>query len=109
MAQGPKGNDDSLYADRKERMGKRLMQADNAMYRSVDQPHLFEVSVTEVRVKCPRIPGDEFMVVVKGVSDEGNVVAFYRAEDYASAVTGALLAWENRSLKWREDKPWTGG
>lgn len=109
MAQGPKGDEDRLYADRKERMGRRLWQADAAVYRSTDQPHLFEVSLSEVRVKMPRIVGDEFMVVIKGVTDEGNVVAFYRAEDYASAVTGALLAWENRSLKWREDRPWTGG
>lgn len=109
MAQGPRGNEDKTFAERKERMGKRLMQADNAVYRSVDQPHLFLVSLTEVRVKCPRVAGDEFMVVVKGESDEGPVVAFYRAEDYASAVTGALLAWENQSLKWREDKPWSGG
>lgn len=109
MAQGPKGNDDQLYADRKERMGRRLMQADNAMYRCLDRPELFEVSVTEVRVKCPRVQGDEFMVIVKGESDEGPVVGFYRADDYASAVTGALLAWENKSLKWREDRPWSGG
>jgi hypothetical protein len=108
MAQGPKGNDDQLYADRKERMGRRVWQADGAVMRSIDRPELFDVSLREVRVKVPSVAGDEFMVVVKGESDEGSVVAFYRAEDYASAVTGAILAWENRSLKWREDRPWSG-
>jgi hypothetical protein len=108
MAQGPRGDDDKLYGERRERMGRRLMQADSAVYRSTDRPELFEVSLTEVRVKLPRIKNDEFMVVLKGESDEGSVVAFYRADDYASAVTGALLSWENKSLKWREDRPWGG-
>lgn len=109
MAQGPKGNDDQLYAERRERMGRRLSQADTAVYRSQDQPAHFEVLLYEVRVKIPASSGDEFMVVLKGESEDGKVVAFYRADDYASAVTGALLAWENRSLKWREDRPWAGG
>lgn len=108
MAQGPKGDEDRQYSERRERMGRRLAQADTAVYRSLDQPAHFEVLLTEVRVKFPDVPLGEFMVVLKGVTDDGKVVAFYRADDYASAVTGALLSWENRSLKWREDRPWAG-
>jgi len=87
-------------------MKKRLRQSSSAVYRSLDRPETFSVLVTEVRVKFPDVPLGEFMVVLKGVSDEGKHVAFYKADDYESAVTGAILAWENGSLKWREDRPW---
>jgi hypothetical protein len=106
MAAGPKGNDDLLYSDRWERMKKRLRQSSAAVYRSLERPETFSVLVTEIRVRFPDAALGEYMVVLKGVSDEGKHVAFYRADDYESAVTGALLAWENGSLKWREDRPW---
>ena len=105
----PRRSEAQLYDDRWEKMKKRLRQASAALYRCWDQPEAFMVQVTEVRIKVPDYALGEYMVILKGVGDGQKFIAFYKADDYESAVSGAILAWENDSIKWREDKPWEGG
>ena len=108
MAQGPKGDDDKLYSDRWDRMGRRLLHASTAVARMFVKPEVFVCTLTSIRVKFPQDDMSPFMVVLKGEGDEGPVVAFYQADTYEDAVTGAVLAYEAKSLKWREDRPWGG-
>lgn len=61
-------------------------------------------TLTEVRIKCD--PSDEqgVLVVVKGHSDDGPVVAFHRGESVVEALQGVCARLSNHTLKWREDQ-----
>lgn len=68
----------------------------------------YEVVLTEVRVKFPTETQPEFLVVLKGHSDGGPVVAFHQGSSFFEVLPGALRRLQNKDLKWKEDRPWGG-
>jgi len=71
-------------------------------YREKD--HLTAPTLTELRVRCD--PEDEMgvLVVAKGLSEDGPVVAFHRGETIVEAVQGMARRLKNQTAKWKEDE-----
>lgn len=63
-----------------------------------DQPELYEL-----RIKCDAADDQGYLVVAKGLGEDGYVVAFHRGETVVEAVTGVAARLKNHTLKWRED------
>jgi hypothetical protein len=63
------------------------------------------VEVTGLSVRGPRVRGDEFLVVVKGLDEAGlPVVAFHSAMELGEALRGVEARISNGTLKWRADE-----
>lgn len=67
-----------------------------------------EVRLTELRIKAPTEQGGTYLVIAKGVFERQMVVGFHGADTPHDAIKGACERLNNRSMKWREDKPWKG-
>lgn len=64
----------------------------------VDQPELYEF-----RVKCDKSDPQGYLVVVKGLGEDGYVIAFHRGETVVEAMVGVARRLKNHTLKWKED------
>lgn len=53
--------------------------------------------------RLPNLPGEEVLIVLRGQTDVGAVVAFHSASTFAEAISGAITRLDNGSLKWKED------
>jgi hypothetical protein len=73
------------------------------LYHQYVPARLSEVDITEVRVKKPKEPNGQVMVVVKARDEDTAYVAFHSADSGADALKGALERIQNKQLKWRED------
>lgn len=71
-------------------------------YRDTD--HLAAPVLVELRVRCD--PADDMgvLVVAKGLSEDGPVVAFHRGETIVEAVQGMARRLKNQTAKWKEDE-----
>jgi hypothetical protein len=74
--------------------------------RNNEHPEHYDVVLREVRVRFPTESSTEFLVVLKGEAEGGAVVAFHQASTFFEAITGALRRFQNKDLKWREDRPY---
>ena len=64
----------------------------------VDQPELYDI-----RVRCDKSDDQGFLIIVKGFSESGYVVAFHRGETVVEALVGMSRRLKNHTLKWKED------
>lgn len=71
-------------------------------YRDTD--HLDAPTLTEIRIRCD--PSDEMgvLIIAKGLSEDGPVVAFHRGETIVEAVQGMARRLKNQTAKWKEDQ-----
>ena len=71
-------------------------------YRETD--HLNAPQLTELRIRCD--PADEMgvLVIAKGLSEDGQVVAFHRGETVVEAVAGMAKRLKNQTAKWKSDE-----
>lgn len=66
---------------------------------SHDQPELYEL-----RIKCDRGDDQGFLVMAKGFTEGGYVIAFHRGESVVEALVGMSKRLKNHTLKWKEDQ-----
>ena len=73
-----------------------------------DKDHLTAPALLELRIKCD--PADEMgvLVIAKGLSEDGPVIAFHRDESVVQAIVGMARRLRNHTAKWREDE-YAGG
>lgn len=71
-------------------------------YREID--HLDAPTLTAFNVKCDPEDPQGVLIVVKGLSEDGPVVAFHRDESVVDAVQGVGKRLQNHTLKWRKDE-----
>lgn len=71
-------------------------------YRDTD--HLAAPVLTELRIRCD--PADDMgvLVIAKGLTEDGQVVAFHRGETIVEAVQGMARRLKNQTAKWKEDE-----
>lgn len=69
-----------------------------------DTDHLAAPTLTEIRIRCD--PDDDMgvLIIAKGLSEDGPVVAFHRGETIVEALTGMARRLKNQSAKWKEDE-----
>lgn len=65
----------------------------------VDQPELYEL-----RIKCDQSDPEGFMIMVKGLGEDGYVIAFHRGETVVEALVGVARRLQNHTLKWKVDQ-----
>lgn len=80
-------------------VGQALGDVDR--YRDTD--HLTAPVLVELRIKCD--PADDMgvLVMAKGLSEDGPVIAFHRDESIVAAVQGMSRRLKNQTAKWKED------
>lgn len=66
------------------------------------------VELVEVRFKLDADGGTSCLAVVKGVRDGQGLVAFVGALDLSTCMLSLGKAVSTDSLRWREDRPWSG-
>lgn len=64
----------------------------------VDQPELLGL-----RVSCDASDERGVLIVVKGLGEDGYLVAFHRGESIVEALQGVANRLKNHTLKWKED------
>lgn len=67
-----------------------------------------DIIVTHINCKRPDAYRTDWLIVVKAETGQGRVVGFGGGSTLADALRGTLKRLYNRSMKWREDRPWTG-
>lgn len=69
-----------------------------------ESAHLDAPILTGLTVRCD--PADEqgVLVIAKGYSDDGWVVAFHRDETVVDALVGMARRLKNHTAKWKEDQ-----
>jgi len=63
-----------------------------------------DIMLEKITVRAPKFEGGDTMVIMKGTTGNRRVVAFHSEADPGLAIEGALSRYEERELKWREDK-----
>lgn len=71
-------------------------------YRDTD--HLQAPVLTEIRVRCDPEDAQGVLIVAKGLSEDGHVVAFHRGETIVEALQGMARRLKNQTAKWRKDE-----
>ena len=62
----------------------------------------------ELRIQAPKKTGQDFRLVLKGVTEAGQyVVAFGNGGDMQSALASLKSRAEAQGMPWRDDKPYT--
>ncbi len=81
-------------------VGRALGDVDR--YRETD--HLDAPVLIGLSIRCD--PGDDqgILVIAKGLSEDGPVVAFHRDETVVAAVQGMARRLKNQTAKWRKDQ-----
>lgn len=65
-------------------------------------------TITQLRIKHPGVLGGEYQLIVKARSVEGDVVAFHNAGSLSELLVGFVNRLHNRTIKFREDRPYGG-
>lgn len=60
--------------------------------------------ITEIRVKRPKLVGDDVLVIVKASLEGRQFVAFSAGIDAAEALASALARAKQEALKWKPDE-----
>lgn len=60
--------------------------------------------LTGLTIKCDPSDDQGVLVIAKGYTDAGWVVAFHRDETLVDAITGMCRRLRNHTAKWREDQ-----
>lgn len=84
------------------RVGETLSRADDLVDRVADE----DVFILDIRFKVGGSVSDGWLVVLRADSPEGKLVAFHDAPTFLEAVQGTFDRLQNRSLKWKEDRPY---
>lgn len=64
-----------------------------------------QVDITGLSIRGPRVRGDEFLMVVRGVDHEGlPLVAFHSAMSLGEVLRGGEARIANGTLKWKPDE-----
>ena len=66
-----------------------------------DWPTLYSVLI-----KPPGSVGDKWLVVLKGATEDGYVVAFHKGSTLLAALSQALARCFNGKLDWKAETPW---
>lgn len=66
---------------------------------------VYGIELTGMSFRPPQAPNGEWLIVVRGLDDDGApVVAFHSDVHLDTAVVGLQNRLTNRSLRWREDE-----
>lgn len=65
--------------------------------------HVAQPELYDLRVKCDLSDEQGFLVIAKGFTEKGYVIAFHRGETVVEAVVGMSRRLKNHTLKWKED------
>jgi len=77
------------------------------LHRSMEDEMADGVRVTQVRVQAPSVTGRGFRVVLSGVDEGGRkFVAFAGGEGVQEALSSMRKAYEEKGLRWYDDKPY---
>lgn len=68
-----------------------------------DTEHVEAPALTAITIKCDPQDMQGVLVIAKGFSEEGWVVAFHRDETVVSALTGMARRLKNHTAKWKKD------
>lgn len=92
---------EKALSERFEETGRCLMNLGRAMegYRDLG------VSITGLSLRGPRVRGDEYLLTIKGLSEDSEaVVSFLSAVSIDELFRAADAKLSNGTLKWREDQ-----
>jgi len=64
------------------------------------------VTILDVRVKCPGLGGADYFVVCRAETGGKRFVAFGNGDTFSEAVRSFLARLENRSVNFKEEKPY---
>ena len=69
-----------------------------------EAPHHDQPQLTALTVRCDPADDQGVLVIAKGISEDGWVVAFHRDETIREALVGMSKRLKNHTAKWKEDK-----
>lgn len=92
------------YADVVYAEWQRLDKLDRLLQR-LDEEDLIIVGI---RFRPPNGENTSWLAIITADGAEGSTVAFHDAPTYRECFVGMVNRLENRSLKWKENKPWNG-
>lgn len=102
MDMGKQGTADGRF----ERLLRQIGYAVLRLQRENTDTRNSGVRVTDVRFKLDADNRTSVLVILKGVADDGEKVAFVGGPDLESAVIAVGKRLEGETLRWREDRPW---
>ena len=76
--------------------------------RVIDEGRDDDINITHIKIRVPRHEGDEYMAVVRADQGGQPMVAFHAADGLADVLVGVANRYMNRTLKFREEKPYEG-
>lgn len=59
-----------------------------------------------VLIKAPKHPGDRWLAVFKGSTEQGEMVAFYKGSSLMAALGNGLSAVFSRRIDWKVETPY---
>lgn len=81
-------------------IGRALGDVDR--YRTTD--HHDAPALIELRIKCDSSDEMGVLVIAKGLSEDGPVIAFHRDENVVAALSGMASRLRNQTAKWKKDE-----
>lgn len=84
------------------RVGEVLHRAEFTIDRDADE----DLFLTHINIKVNPSGDGGYLAIIKAETPEGRVVAFHDAPTLAETIVGVLDRLSNRSLKFREDRPY---
>lgn len=72
----------------------------------IAEPHDDMPDITEVRFRIRYATVGDVLALVKATEGDEKKIAFHVEDTFSQALVGLVNRMSNRSLKWREDKPY---
>lgn len=104
----PQQNQDN-GKDHSSKAGKRLFQLLEVLWNNEKGFELMDGAITEIRLKKPKTPGDDVMIIVKARVDGQSFIAFSGGYNAGDGLRTALERIQNGQIKWRDDQPYLPG
>jgi hypothetical protein len=82
----------------------RLAEAITDFERQADRLSESDLLITSMTIRCPGFDRGDYLLVLRGTTPDGAVVAFHNAPTLWETLEGAVNRLKNGSLKWKEDQ-----
>lgn len=96
---------DDLKGVSSEARAQRLLNTANTWERMAFRAESGDERLTSFRIRMPNMPGDETMVVGRGLNEDGRPeVCFHSALGVEAALVGFFNRLANGTMTWHDDK-----